>query len=356
MVDIADKFQAPIGIPATLLNGMWEPMTNPYQEKHWRSVNNFTHFYYLGPGQTNPAYHTGDDLNLNLPGNWDADQHSPVWAAANGTVIYSHKVFLISGQESTWGNLIVLEHTLPDGSLVYSRYGHLEKPLVATGDTVTRGQQIASVGNADGLMPYHLHFDMCVTSLLKNNPPQWPAMNLAQLKANYTDPYLFVKSRLADMPIITPDPLPTTLVTAKATDSLIARQGPAKSYPQMGSYKPGATVIYNSASAKLDPVSGFHYVETPDDMWVAKEYLADVVATAPRPQVNKYVNTDAGFTLNVRTGQSASAQIVAKLARGTMISVFTDVAPVNGYVQFSSPVYGDADYVAIAYLSDTAPK
>ena len=43
---------------------------------------------------------------------------------------------------------------------VQSYYGHVEAMLVRPGDDVRRGQQIATVGTANGAYLAHLHFEM----------------------------------------------------------------------------------------------------------------------------------------------------------------------------------------------------
>ena len=60
-----------------------------------------------------------------------------------------------------WGNLLVIEHRLADGSYVTSVYGHLAKRLVSVGDIVQAGQVIGMVGRKgieNGGYNPHLHF------------------------------------------------------------------------------------------------------------------------------------------------------------------------------------------------------
>lgn len=62
-----------------------------------------------------------------------------------------------------WGNLVVIEHRLPDGSFVTTLYGHLaNRRLVEIGDIIKAGQPIGEVGKNSkqingGYQP-HLHF------------------------------------------------------------------------------------------------------------------------------------------------------------------------------------------------------
>ncbi len=149
----------------------------------WVDANPYLNKYAAG-------YHTGADLNLNLPV-FDSDRGKPVYAAADGKVTFGEVVV-----GSTWNGLIVIEHApLPDGKPVYTRYGHVEKLLVKAGDTVSRGQQIAQVGKyLDPKYPnYHLHFDVSLTTMLKTNPRHWPKFDLNSVKANYVDPKKFVE-------------------------------------------------------------------------------------------------------------------------------------------------------------------
>ena len=137
--------------------------------------------YYTAVG---PAYHTGADLNL--PG--DADRNTPVYTPADGVVTFSGR------SSGTWGRLIVIRHDpLPDGTVVWSRLAHITNPLVKEGDRVERGQQVASIGNAEGQLPFHLHFDIAKTDILERNPGHWPGSNLDLVRRHYVDPRLFIE-------------------------------------------------------------------------------------------------------------------------------------------------------------------
>ena len=75
---------------------------------------------------------------------------------------------------------------------MYGRYAHVENMRVQVGQRVARGEQISSVGNAEGAFPYHLHFDLSPTTILQTNPENWPKLDLNNLLANYVDPRQFV--------------------------------------------------------------------------------------------------------------------------------------------------------------------
>ena len=117
----------------------------------------------------NVPWHAGQDYGFPArkapDGTWTND--TPVNAVANGVVRYSSKD---PGTTKSYpGGVVIIEHTLPDGQLIYSMYGHLDpsKILVSASTeekviVVTKGQQIASglkpqVGRIDNT---HLHWEM----------------------------------------------------------------------------------------------------------------------------------------------------------------------------------------------------
>lgn len=171
-VDPSAGFDPPIGTADERLTGQVWP-------GKWYDATGFASYYTT----IGPAYHTGADLNLAA----DADRSTPVYAPAKGVVTFSGR------STGTWGQIIVIRHDpLPDGTIVWSRMGHVTNRLVKEGDRVERGQQIASIGNAEGLLPYHLHFDIAKTSVMEINPGHWPGNNMDTVIRNYVDPRQFI--------------------------------------------------------------------------------------------------------------------------------------------------------------------
>ena len=98
------------------------------------------------------GHHTGDDLNG--IGGMNTDLGDPVFAAADGIVVYA------GTPSEGWGRVLILSHRLADGSSFQTMHAHLHAIDVALGAMVGRGQKIGSVGTADGLYPAHLHYEI----------------------------------------------------------------------------------------------------------------------------------------------------------------------------------------------------
>ena len=99
--------------------------------------------------------HLGDDLNG--IGGENSDLGDPIYAIADG------RVLLARDGGPGWGNVVILLHAfLENGERKYvqSYYGHVQDMLVRPGEVVKRGQQIATVGTANGRYLAHLHFEM----------------------------------------------------------------------------------------------------------------------------------------------------------------------------------------------------
>ena len=204
------RFDSPVGAP--------EEREGPFLARpsqwvgQWFDSNPFLNLYFLG-------YHTGADLNLSLSS--DADRGAPVYAVADGVVIFA-------GQGSgKWGKIAVIEHhealvALPNGQSryqpVYSRYSHLTDDIrIQKGQTVKRGDLVGFIGLAVGVTSgWHLHFDISHSDRLKTNPSHWPnltrfnelraekktdtkeyrdvcAVILKEVVTHYVDPLKFLK-------------------------------------------------------------------------------------------------------------------------------------------------------------------
>lgn len=95
---------------------------------------------------------------------FDAVTGDPVYAAYPGTVVYA-------GWESGFGNLVVIDH----GDGVETYYAHNSEVVVAEGDYVDGGGQIANAGNTGHSFGSHVHFEVHV-----NGEPVEPLEYLAE--------------------------------------------------------------------------------------------------------------------------------------------------------------------------------
>ena len=119
--------------------------------------------FYGEPGaEGNQLFHSGVDLGAPLG--------TEVVAAGNGVVAFA-------GEQSPWGNLVVINH----GEGQQSRYAHLGEIRVATGQQVRSGDVLGTVGNTGSLHSSepHLHFEIRINS---------PAGALAQDPELYLSP------------------------------------------------------------------------------------------------------------------------------------------------------------------------
>ncbi|HIT91656.1 MAG TPA: M23 family metallopeptidase [Candidatus Stercorousia faecigallinarum] len=78
---------------------------------------------------------------------------TPVKAAANGIVNFA-------GAAGGYGNVIYIDNGTIEGKRVSSRYGHLNRYIVASGTKVTQGQTIGYVGSTGKSTGPHLHFEV----------------------------------------------------------------------------------------------------------------------------------------------------------------------------------------------------
>ncbi len=148
-----------------------------------RNVEIVTH---QGDDFGNGLYHMGIDLGGEL------GEGAPVYAIADGVVKEVR-------ERTSFGLVVLIEHTLPDGSHVVSLYGHL-KPSdqpVAVGEVVKMGARIGSLGSRaeNGGWGVHLHFGIHKDAY----SPVWIYYGHVRDKATemyWHDPEHFISDRL----------------------------------------------------------------------------------------------------------------------------------------------------------------
>lgn len=135
-------------------------------------------------------WHTGVDLNE------AHDVDAPVYAVADGVIVFA-------GAIKGWqGEIVIIEHTLEDKRLIWSRYAHIDM-LIIDQWTVYPGQQVKRgelIGHIADYTPYgpkqdHLHFDLSWHDLGKA-PGDWPNTDIARLRVDYVDPIAWILERL----------------------------------------------------------------------------------------------------------------------------------------------------------------
>jgi len=98
--------------------------------------------------------HAGEDWNT-APG--DGDLGEPVYSPADGWVS------LALDFQSAWGKVVLVDYRLSPGAspaAVEMMFAHLGRIDVKPQTFVRRGQQIGTVGNADGVYQAHLHWEV----------------------------------------------------------------------------------------------------------------------------------------------------------------------------------------------------
>ena len=94
-------------------------------------------------------FHPGLDIS--------ADHGSPVYATADGLVSQAEP-------QSGYGNLVVVDH----GFGLESRYGHLSRYKVRSGEKVKRGDVLGYVGSTGRSTGSHLHYEVRLNGRLLN--------------------------------------------------------------------------------------------------------------------------------------------------------------------------------------------
>ncbi|HWN11754.1 MAG TPA: L,D-transpeptidase family protein [Pyrinomonadaceae bacterium] len=150
----------------------------------WYVATRFAENYSLG-------IHPGEDWNGSGGGNSDLGQD--VFAVANGRVTFA------ANCGKLWGNVIVIKHAFYENhekQYVISLYAHLQKINVRVGETVSRRQRIATIGqDPDKLFDAHLHLELRRDESLA--PTYWPSSDnkdVNWVKEHYLDPSAFIKS------------------------------------------------------------------------------------------------------------------------------------------------------------------
>ena len=127
-----------------------EPAEQTRSRRPSRRRNNGGHYPWPVRGRVLAGYGATKEGGHNAGINIAAARGAPVRAVDAGVVAYA------GNEIRGYGNLVLVKH--PDGFI--SAYAHLDSLLVKRGDTVSRGQVIAKVGNTGGVSEPQLHFEL----------------------------------------------------------------------------------------------------------------------------------------------------------------------------------------------------
>ncbi|RRR68240.1 MAG: hypothetical protein EI684_17835, partial [Candidatus Viridilinea halotolerans] len=183
-VVVADGFDFPVGKP---------------DGAGWTFWHGFNHAnaVYQGSNHAGEDWCTGSNRVCN-----GRSAHEPVYAIGHGVVKFA------SGDYP--GNVVVIEHILPNNEIWYSMYGHVYAD-VAVNQAVSRGQQIARIFDDGGNS--HLHFEIrdfyirdeinganAACSQHRNYPPgpgYWPRCGGTGTPPDkgWVDPSAFIQAR-----------------------------------------------------------------------------------------------------------------------------------------------------------------
>lgn len=110
---------------------------------------------------------TSDYGNRTDPFNGSADFHPGLDISANhGQAIYAPADGMVESAavNGSYGNMITVDH----GFGITTRYGHLSRFVVTSGQSVRRGQVIGYVGSTGRSTSPHLHYEVLVNGQLTN--------------------------------------------------------------------------------------------------------------------------------------------------------------------------------------------
>lgn len=252
------RFDAPVGTLEERAGGKLWP-------GKWFDATGFNVPY--PPSMHRLDFHPGADLNAPL----DADAHAPVYAVANGLVVFAYSL-------AVWGKVVVVKHVLEDGRVIWSRYAHLHNITVPAIKLVARGEQLGTIGNAEGTQAYHLHFDMAIIDLGKR-PGDWPNTDRARLVRDYVDPLKFIQARHGGALV----PITPSGAQRKVTASPRLR---VRATPDTGAALIGY-VAEGTLVSILSEYSGWGFIEQPLKGWISLQWTAPVQPSPPQPGVSR---------------------------------------------------------------------
>lgn len=124
--------------------------------------------------------HLGDDWNGNNGGN--SDLGDPIFAIGRGYIKFAQNI------GGGWGNVIRIVHFLPNEKKYESIYAHCDSILVAEEKLIEKGDQIGTIGTANGQYYAHLHLE------IRDNIDLEIGGGYSENQDGYVDPTAFIDS------------------------------------------------------------------------------------------------------------------------------------------------------------------
>jgi len=183
--------------------------------------------------------HTGVDLA-------DDQEGGPVHAVANGVVVFA-------GYNSTYGEMVRIQHLMPDGSDMYSQYEHMQYGSITVyqGQVVALGQTIGAVGSTGFVTGAHLHFEI---KSVNEDGVGYAFINAAFL-IGYLEPISFIANHLGQSPATdTPTLVPWTDTPTQQPATPTAPPTDASSLAPAASSTPLAAAVAVSTTSSATPV------------------------------------------------------------------------------------------------------
>jgi len=134
------------------------PAIQPVPDKYLKHVAS-GYGVRIDPIYGTPRFHAGMDFSANIG--------TPVYATGDGNVIHVD-------WKQGYGKCVIIDH----GYGYKTLYAHLNEYNVRVGQQVTRGQQIAEVGNTGKSTGAHLHYEVRVKDQ-PDNPAKYYFMDLS---------------------------------------------------------------------------------------------------------------------------------------------------------------------------------
>jgi murein DD-endopeptidase MepM/ murein hydrolase activator NlpD len=198
----ADGFDFPVGNADA--KGAYVDKSTGKRYENWYIATKFTEEYSLG-------IHPGEDWNG--AGGENTDLGQDVFAIANGRVVFAENCGRL------WGNVVIVEHIFYENHQklsIRSVYAHLLEIKVAAGETVTRRQIIASIGqDPEKLFDAHLHLELRWNASLP--PTYWASSNgkdQTWVREHYAAPTEFIN---AHRKLFVPQLEPTLVLVDQAS-------------------------------------------------------------------------------------------------------------------------------------------